>query len=249
MPLGFLPILLKDFRPPTEPFEPNEQWEHTYRIFVVGMVFQPHREWSCVPSGTIKVKRIPQNETFTLQVNVVSNQSIEGRRGIDRTEAQIICRNDQFASLLSWRKLCWLLTPEEKQKAEIKELKTVIETETVGRVRGKQINFQRQGYKRSVKVSLPITCDWAMIDVVQRLANSSVQKELKFAMLEDLEFLRMNQRLIESAPFEFELEGNRFRFKRFLQFGDGVLPWTYLLDDHNRLLLAFSAMKAILLAG
>lgn len=248
-PFGFLPLLLKGFQPPTEPFEPDGEWEQTYRTFVVGMISPPYREWNCLPSGTIQIKRTPrQDGTFTLRVNVVANQSIERHgRGFDRMEAQIVCRNDQFASLISWQKHSWLLTPE-KQKAGIGDLGLVIEAKMAGKVGNGQIIMQTQGRERRLNVHTPVTCDWALIDVVQRLAKSGAQSVPQFAILEDLEFLRPNQRLYRSEPLEIEIEGQRFKWQRFEQFGDGVLPWTYWLDEHNRLLLAFSAMRAILLA-
>lgn len=247
--VGFLPLLLKGFQPPTEPFEPDGEWEQTYRTFIVGMLSQPHREWNCAPAGTIQIKRTPkQDGTFTLQVNVVANQGIERHgRGFDRIEAQIVCRNDQFASLISWQRLSWLLTPE-KQKAEIGDLGMVVVAKMGGKVKNEQVTLQMQGRERKLKVHTPLTCDWAMIDVVQRLAKSGAKKALQFSMLEELEFLRPNQRLYLREPMEIEVEGQKFRWQRFEQFGDGVLPWTYCLDENNRLILAFSAMKAILLA-
>jgi len=248
-PFGFLPLLLKGFQPPTEPFEPDGEWEQTYRTFIVGILSPPYREnWGCNPAGAIQIKRTPkQDGTFTLQVNVVANQGIERHgRGFDRIEAQIVCRNDQFASLISWQRLSWLLTPE-KQKAGIEGLGLVVEAKMTGKVENGQIILQVQGRERNLKVPMPLTCDWAMIDVVQRLAKSGAKKALQFSMLEDLEFLRPNQRLYLREPMEIEVEGQKFRWQRFEQFGDGVLPWTYCLDENNRLILAFSAMKAILL--
>lgn len=247
-PFGFLPFLLKDFQPSTEPFEPDGEWEQSYRIFIVGMLSQPHREWNCMPAGIIQIKRTPnQNGTFALKVNFVANQGIERHgRGFDRMEAQIVCRSDEIASLVSWQRLSWLLTPE-KQKAGIGDLGLVVEMKMAGKVENGQITLQTQGLKRKLKIPTPVTCDWALIDVVQRLAKSGTQKTLQFAMLEELEFLRQNQRLYRRDPMEIEVEGQHFKWQRFEQFGDGVLPWTYCLDEQNRLVLAFSAMKAILL--
>ncbi|MFN3421780.1 MAG: hypothetical protein ACK40X_08660 [Armatimonadota bacterium] len=245
-PLGFLPLLLKDFQPPTESFEPEGEWEHTYRLFVVGVIAEKYRQWGCVPSGTLQIKRTPkQDGNFALQVSVTSNQSLE-RGGIERIEAQIFCRNDPFASLMSWRKRSWLLTPQ-KQKAGIEELKLAIEMETAGQVKGGQIILRTDGRERKLTVPSPLTCDWAIIDVVQRLSRSGSQSPLQFAVLEELDFLRPNQRILQREPMEVEVDGKRFRWNCFVQFGDGVLPWTYCLDEHHRLVLAFSAMRAILL--
>lgn len=249
-PFGFLPLLLKDFQPPKEPFEPDGAWQLTYRVFVVGMIAEKYRQWGCIPSGMLQIKRMPkQDETFTLQVNLFYNQSIERRgSGIDRIEAEICCKNDEFAGILGWRRLSWLLTPE-KQQVGIEHLGLRSRLKTEGKVEGGQIVLREQGRERRVQAPSPLTCDWAMIDVVQRLAKSGFQKMLQFAMLEELEFLRLNQRLVLHEPMEIEFEGRKFRWNRFEQFGDGVLPWTYCLDEHRRLVLAFSAMRAILLMG
>jgi len=122
------------------------------------------------------------------------------------------------------------------------------------------------GRERKVKTPLPITCDWAIFDLVQRLSQSLGEQRLrpsepkpllKFALLEDLEFLRTNHRIFLSEPLEgagdtgqgtwnVEVDGKRFRWRRFVQYGDGVLPWTYCLDEHHRLVLAYSGMRAYL---
>jgi hypothetical protein len=69
---------------------------------------------------------------------------------------------------------------------------------------------------------------------------------LEFALLEDLEFLRTEHRIFASEPLDVEVDGRKFRWRRFVQFGSGVLPWTYCLDENHRLVLAYSGMRAYL---
>ncbi|MFA0752000.1 MAG: hypothetical protein SLRJCFUN_002403 [Candidatus Fervidibacter sp.] len=254
-PFGFLPLLLKGFEPPKEPFDPNGEWALTYRLFVVGVIAEKYRQWGCVPSGTLQVKRAPMRDgTFILQVNLVSNQSIEHHgRGIDRIEAEVTHRNDSWASILSWRRVSWLLTQKRQLvTAEVlgidaEDLELGIKLEMSGRVENGQIVLKIGSRERKIKAPSPLTCDWALIDVVQRMAQRG-DKRLNFAVLEELEFLRKNQRLVLREPMEIEVDGRKFRWHRIEQFGDGVLPWTYCLDEHHRLILAFSAMRAIVLA-
>ena len=261
-PDGFLPLLLKDFQAPDAPFQPDGEWESVYRLFLIGILDAPqYREWRCHPAGALRLSRKPRPDgNFVLQVEFMAHQSLEAHaRSFDYMQAEILCADDDASSLLRWRRLSMQLTPKgepiEGTKLEIN-----------GEVTPNGLVLRYAGRERKIKTPLPITCDWAIFDLVQRLSQrlgeqrlrpSEPKPLLEFALLEDLEFLRTNHRIFLSEPLEgagdtgqgtwnVEVDGKRFRWRRFVQFGDGVLTWAYCLDEQHHLVLAYSGMRAYL---
>lgn len=250
-PNGFLPLLLKDFQAPDTAFQPDGEWESVYRLFLIGVLDAPqYREWRCVPAGALRLSRKPRPDgNFVLQVEFAANQSLEAHaRSVDYMQAEILCANDEASSLLRFKRISMQLTLKG-------ELIDGTKLEMSGEVTRSGLILRYAGRERKVKAPAPITCDWAIFDLIQRLSQkldgqlvrqSEPKPLLEFALLEDLEFLRANHRIFASEPLNVEVDGKRFHWRRFVQFGDGVLPWTYCLDEHLRLVLAYSGMRAYL---
>lgn len=233
MPL--LPKILEGFQPSPTPFDPGGTWEQGYRVLIIGRVSPPYQEWQSISAGALSCKREPAQEgSFRLRVRFVANQSISGK-SMDYVEAELLCASDRFASLRRWRRHFLSLSPDGAPVPG----SMVSET---GEVAKGYLIF-RSTVERKVPLDGPLTANWAVFELLQRLPREGVE-EMRFAMLEELEFLRWNQRLVPGKPFEFELGGQRLRWDCFHQFGDGVLPWTYCLDEQRRLVLAASAMRA-----
>jgi|GEM_PF-2036489 len=250
-PDDFLPLLLKGFQAPDAPFQPDGEWKSVYRLFLIGVLDAPqYREWRCIPAGALRLSRNPRPDgNFVLQVEFMAHQSLEAHaRSFDYIQAEILCADDDASSLLRWRRISMQLTPKGEPIDGTK-------LEMNGEVTRNGLVFRYAGRERKVKAPLPITCDWAIFDLVQRLSQklgkqlvrpAEPKLLLEFALLEDLEFLRTNHRIFASEPLNVEVDGKRFRWRRFVQFGDGVLPWAYCLDEQHHLVLAYSGMRAYL---
>lgn len=235
-PLAFLPKLLEGFQAPQTALDPWGAWDHTYRVFTIGFLTSPHREWQRLNTGTLRLRREPLGPgQFRLRASFAAIQS---GGNVDRIEAEVICATDRLATLRSWRRRTLRLARDGRPVPGTMQRET-------GRVTGNQL-VRRSGRERITPVPSSLTCNWALFDVLQRLPLGNTRR-LSFAMLEELDFLRPNQRLLPREPIEIELGDQRFRWQRFEQFGDGVLPWTYCLDDQQRVVLAFTVMRAYLL--
>jgi hypothetical protein len=114
-----------------------------------------------------------------------------------------------------------------------------------GERQGQAVVWRRSGYVHRVAVPSPLTTIWGLWEALQRTGGPKGE-ERRFAMLEDLQFLRLEQRLVPGDMVEVELKGRRRRWRVWHQFGQGQLPWSYCLDEEHRLLLAWSAMRAYL---
>ena len=248
-PDGFLPLLLKDFRAPEGAFQPDGEWEGVYRLFLIGILDAPqYRNWRCHPAGALVLSRkIQPDGKFNLQVRFVAHQSLEAHaRSFDYMEAEILCANEA-SSLLRFKRVSMQLTPKGEPIEGTR-------SELSGEATKDGLILRYAGRERKVKAPSSITCDWATFDLVQRLSQKLggqlVRPEpkplLEFALLEDLGFLRTEHRIFASEPLDVEVDGRKFRWRRFVQLGSGILPWTYCLDENHRLVLAYSGMRAYL---
>lgn len=234
--IAFLPQLLEGFRPPTGSFDPESAWESSYRLFIIGHLSAPYREWQRVAAGALRLRREPlTGGRFRLRVSFTAAQGIHGGGSIDRVEAELICTSDRFATLRSWRRRVLCLAPDGAPVGGM-------DMRESGRVT-KGVLIRRTARERTRRVSLPLTCNWAIFEALQRLP-AETKEALRFAMLEELEFLRPNQCLRRGEPLEVETGGHSVRWLRFEQFGEGVLPWTYCLDEQHRVVAAFTVMRA-----
>lgn len=86
------------------------------------------------------------------------------------------------------------------------------------------------------------TGDWCLFEAVQRLAFDR-QTSLSFGLLEGLNTWKSGQRLFYRGAYPTEIPGAN-RLHCFVQFGSGILPTEYWLDDSHRLLAVISMNKA-----
>ena len=99
--------------------------------------------------------------------------------------------------------------------------------------------------ERTMPAPERLTSNWSLLDALQRLAADDTQP-LTFDMLEELDLLKPNQRLVRRHATEVELAGQPVRLEGFEQTGRGILPYAYWRDDQSRLLLAVGGMRACL---
>ena len=87
----------------------------------------------------------------------------------------------------------------------------------------------------TVDNSLPLTCNWALYDVIPTIANSKKHSDFstKIALLEDLEHLRLKCNLgyLGSIEQPFPLEG-------YFLYGEGLLPSYWWVDSQHTVIVS-----------
>jgi hypothetical protein len=218
---------LKDFAPPTERFEPNGAWTGAYRLWLV-------QQWS--GGGSLRIRREPMDDRgVRLHVELAVAESAGCLR---RTRAVLDCASDALCTPKAWKLTSDSLDLDDKPIAGT----ALSETGTVADGR---LEVRFGGRSRTAKLPQPWTSNWSVFDAVQRLPAGR-PKPLKFALLEEMDLLKPDQRLEFREEKQIELNGRTLRLRGYHQIGRGVLPWLYWVDESGRLLLAYSGVRAFL---
>ena len=97
-----------------------------------------------------------------------------------------------------------------------------------------------------LKPTLPLTCWWALFDGLPSIAGGAAEVE-PFAVLEDLEKLRVPCTIRALAEGPLELAGHRLR--GYCQHGAGMLPSYWWLDDRGKVCVVASMFHTLVLRG
>ena len=219
----------EDFAAPGS-LDPEGQWAHTYRIWLVGRRRQGE-------ASSLRVARsAPADGTVTLSVAVSITQSAGTTH---ETKAKIECRTDALCAPLSWQMSSVVIDAEGQpiEDSKIEQL-AVVGSNGVEVTIGDSVSVR--------KVPEPFTSNWSLFEAVQRLAGPAT-KPLTFTLLEDLDLVKENQRLSFRESVEFDFGGGPVRLQGYQQIGAGILPCHYWVDEHHRLLVALSGIRAYIL--
>ena len=88
------------------------------------------------------------------------------------------------------------------------------------------------------------TCEWSLFEVVQR---STADATVEFDLLEGLSLFKPGQRLVSRGTSKQNWNGEQVQLDRFQQWGVGVLPFDYWVDQHHRLVLVTTLSRAYVL--
>jgi hypothetical protein len=218
------PILDK-FSPPAAPFDRNGAWRHTYAIWL---------EDESDPNGFLEIERKVSSAGISLKIESVVTQTTGAEQS---TKAEILCAPDLLCTPKSWRVESMIVDAAGKpvQASRLAYSATA---------KGGVIEFQFGNRKRQRKAPLPFTSNWSLFDAVQRMPGKDMQP-LRFTLLEDLDLVKLNQRLLSCEPSAVKAAGGKqLTLRCFEQTGDGILPFRYWLNEQGRLLLALSGTRA-----
>lgn len=226
-------VCLGKFQPPSEPFAPQGTWEHRYAIWIVFPEDQPYGNTAIF--GALRIIRKPISaDTIELEIN---QQTLQGGRGISvyHVEAHLTCAADRLTTPRTW---------EVRTVSRDRDGNPIPGTETheTGRVEGGVI-WRRLKTERSAPAPKAFTCNWCLFDVLQRLPGNETEP-LTFDIFEEMDLLKRNHHLSYRHSVEMELGGRRVALHGFEHFGEGILPYTYWLDDQRRLLIAVGGLRA-----
>ncbi len=99
--------------------------------------------------------------------------------------------------------------------------------------------------KYDATVAEQFSSNWSLLEAVQRLGGRPIDA-IEFAMLEDLDLYKPNQRLTYRGTSEFVFGAHRVRLSGYQQIGDGILPYHYWLDRDGRLIFAYGGLKGLM---
>ncbi len=244
--LGLYLEYLSTLRPPTEAFDPDGAWEHTYDVFPIYAALDVTGKgaWSLQHKGVMRLKREPVSGEDAFQLHVASEVTFLGwlPTRTQRTTASIECAADTLGTPLSWELESVALSAEDSSPVPLSHMRES------GVVRDGAVELTFEGGGRTLEVSSPLTSNWSLFEAVQRLPRGNMP-EGEFEMLEDLRLRRAHQRLMAEDPTEVTMAGETVRLYGYRQLGEGISPLHYWLDDEGRLLLALGKMRAYIWEG
>jgi len=91
------------------------------------------------------------------------------------------------------------------------------------------------------------TADWCLFDVVQRLALRKDRTRHEFDLIEEFSILRGRQVLLGRGMTTVATTAGEVEAQVFCHFGESVIPTLYYVDTNNRLFLAVSTRRTIVL--
>jgi len=205
-------------------FDPTGSWTQTYRIVTTAGFYE--NAYSNV--GHLKITRTPRStdETFTLRVDqeVVHAESVT-----HIFYAEITCKNDTFASPITWSLSSHFVGPDGERRANLDQ-------NEIGRVEDGTVTIQINGVENVQKGQ--VTGDWCLFEAVQRLPFGS-SGSLAFDLLEGMSIVRLGQKLSYRRH-----DGDLHSFH---QLGSGALPYQYWLNDRHQLMIVVTGARAYLL--
>ncbi len=219
---------LEGLAPPAEPLDPTGAWEQSFRLWAVTS------GKARANVGFVHIRREPAADGRTVRFFVEKALALFAGPAY-RTSAEIECSADALATLRRWRVQAEVL-PAEGQGEPLRVCETA-------ELSAGCLRATRNGLTTVLAVPEPATCDWVLFDVVQRLPGQAT-KPLRFAMLEELDMLKPEQRLAFRGTGQITLGERTVRCLRYEQIGRGILPYQYWVDEGHRLLLAFSHTRA-----
>jgi hypothetical protein len=229
--LDIISDYLGGFQPPDGQFDPNGDWDHRYLMWIA-LRGPAGKSWA---GGALRIRRrAAAGGDVELQVSQMSR--LHGGRDVGHTQATVMCARDTLATPRRWEIESAILDEAGKPTP-------YTQTRVSGEAVRGEIVLRGEGERR-IRAPKPLTSNWSLFDAVQRLSPDT--HPLSFAMIEDLELVKRRQRIAPRDAVELELGGRRVRLLGFEQIGEGILPYTYWLDEQHRLLFAVGGLRTFL---
>lgn len=237
--LDLLRDVLRDYRPPSTPFNPSGPWIHQYNLYtVVNASRQTHP--TPRPGGSLRIERIPQAAGgATLKVKYEKTSQYAGAHTLLTTLA---CAGDDLSTPAKWHSTYSAVAPAQPLGLSLQVHETAVAS-------GRTVHIKRGKVQRRFLLQSDYTSNWALFDAVQRLAHVG-SAALRFTLFDTGGAPKANQVLAfyQSVDLKDRWPGAPIlRVHGFLQIGDGISPQTYWIDDRGELLFLLSGLDAFVL--
>jgi len=227
--MGFLAA----FDPPTGQFDPHGDWAHGYLIFGLSG-WEP-----ATKLGFLKVSRHRAPDAPCVTLTVEKRLAMLNAR-THRTCAEMTCACDAMCSLISWSVQSCIVDEASGESAG------GLPAEETGRVDDQTLHIDTRGRGFTRSVRGPVTADWCLVDVVQRLPFDQ-GAHVELAVLEELEMLQQRRQLSYAGVETLTTRGGEMALHRYSQPGHGVSPSDFWVDCMHRLVVAVSDTNAYVL--
>jgi hypothetical protein len=215
-----------------EAFDPAGAWTACYEVFEVP-------SYGANVVGKVSLHRQPLSDGFSLQIEDCKLMK-EYRQNIS---AEVNCSSDNLATPRNWRFHSQVL---DKTGLPISDLAL----EKSGKFKSGSVELRCGGKCRTRQVNMPLAMDWALFEAVPRLDMRNAG-ELRFSLLSDFDQIKPDQLLAYRQTVEVELPGSTdeavsaktLRLHCWEQFGRGISPTQYWVDDDGRLLAINAGLR------
>jgi len=224
---------LLDTLPPPEPatYDPLGAWENRYGVVLI--VPEPNfKSVNVSKPGRMILKREVQNGAVVIDAETV--MSYPNRAS--RYHVRATCRADAYDTPVTWT-MNHVTTDAQQQP--IPQMKGDLKGELRNGTATLTVNGAKQTH--SVQLGPQVSFTWALFDVTQRLPADGT---LAFDLLEDLELPKREFRVEPRAAETFKWGAKELRLRGFDMFGQGLLPYTFWIDESGRCVLGVSAQRA-----
>lgn len=216
--------VLNEFPPVPADYDPEGEWTHNYRIWGNHGTFRMFNK----NLGHLIVSRAigPSRERFQLSVT----QEIVNADAIEHViKAEMLCRNDELGTPLTW-KLNSTFT--DTALCPVPELTVTCE----GRLDGGEVHEVCNGSARNYIMGHEFTTVWSVFDLAQRWKRP-IQN---FAVLDGLLYPKQGRVIGKRAQVSETISTLRRPLSCVHLLGSGMLPYDFWIDEHRRVLMAFS---------
>jgi hypothetical protein len=251
--LDILTPHLKNFTPPQGSFNPDKDWQHSYRVLTLA--------GRGGEAGTLHLRRRnAKKESFLLDVFYLKFLPKPYRHD---TEGLMNCKMNALSTPTAWHFVFSTSYPENKNRPNFPQKRNAEKGEiyidyfktdpnsSMARQAanyGKEIRYQDGSGTHSIPKPQAYTINWALFDVVQRLPRKQGQT-LSFTLLDHFDQVKPNHTLTYHGEQEIIINNTTLRLHRFDQLGEGIVPWVYWVDQTGRLLFVVSGIEAYILAS
>lgn len=227
--------VLGKFPKPDPDFDPQKGFTHKYDLWMTyGHV--PHSE-NRVVGGVVLKKSDPVEGRF--KINLVQTYG-NAEDVVHTLTATAICKHDLLALPMKWT----LTSGFSRTKATWKGVQKNL-TSTYA-VEGEKLVVRINGQANARKLPGTTTSDWTLFEAIQRMP-AKPGFEATFNVLEGLSVLRPEHRIIYKELVTHQWGGEQVKLHYYRQFGQGMLPYEYYLDERHRLVMVVSGYRAYVL--
>jgi hypothetical protein len=226
--------LLGDYElPPIGHFDPAGKWRQSYAMFV-------SEGPAATKVGEVSLERAPKGEqNFTLTVRTRRF----GNSGFSQFEqAELQCRTDALATPTSWTfdtKMARDGGDEPYLESGNRRNAAVVNGALAVRDKWRTAKTEFDG---------PYSNEWTLLEAVQRLPGEQT-RGLDFTLIEDYDTPQPGHRLAYRGNAKVKLRSGPEQLTGYFDLGRALVPTTYWVDEHHRLLFVCSGLMVYALSA
>ena len=213
--------------PPLGQFTPDGSWQHAYAMYLL----IPH---ASIHVGAFSLVRKPGGSAdFTLSVHTQRR----GNSGYSQFQlAHMECKQDTLATPISWTfETKMALKPDDPPYLQSGRKRSVSVRDGVMRIQDKLHTTQ-------TPLNGPYGNEWSMLEAVQRLPLGKTQP-IHYTLIDEYDTPQSNHTLAFRDKVTVPFKNGPLQLTSYCDLGSAVIPTTYWVDEHSRLLFVCSGLQ------